>query len=157
LPILSSPASSPERNCRANSLFSPTYELVIRAILRSARRIPRPQSSTPQLLGAPFGSLAPRSGRAAISFIGLPDRPKPPTAREAPSGMSATASAGLGTTLSIPGPLLPEPRTGVTVPPVRARSGFVRGNGPDMPRYHCTHVLTARLRSSRQPGGEQDR
>ena len=32
----------------------------------------------------------------------MPHRPKPPTASEAPSGMSATASAALATTLSTP-------------------------------------------------------
>jgi hypothetical protein len=36
-----------------------------------------------------------------MSAIGLPESPKPPTASEAPSGMSATASAAVPTCLSI--------------------------------------------------------
>src|SRR5437763_2891507 len=36
-----------------------------------------------------------------MSAIGIPQRPNPPTARLAPSGMSATAAAAVGKTLSI--------------------------------------------------------
>ena len=37
-----------------------------------------------------------------MSTEGMPQRPNPPTARVAPSGMSATASAAEETTLSMP-------------------------------------------------------
>ena len=40
-----------------------------------------------------------------MSTDGMPHRPNPPTARVAPSGMSATASAAEVTTLSMPGTL----------------------------------------------------
>src|SRR5690606_33095749 len=99
---VSSSSSSPERNWRSNSLFSPTYELIIFAIRRAPSSTPRPQSSTPQLLLTTDRSVVPCSSRASISAIGLPHSPKPPTASEAPSGMSATASAALATTLSNP-------------------------------------------------------
>src|SRR6478735_42702 len=94
-------SSSPARYCRANSLFSPTYELTVRRILPSRRRIPRPQSSTPQLLLTVSRSLVPWRCRASMSATGIPHSPKPPTARDAPSDMSATASSALATTLSI--------------------------------------------------------
>src|SRR3954465_196805 len=64
-------------------------------------RTPSPHSSTPQLLDTTLRSSVPTSYRAWINAIGTPHRPKPPTARDAPRGMSATASAGPGTTLSI--------------------------------------------------------
>ncbi len=38
----------------------------------------------------------------------MPDRPKPPTASEAPSGMSATAAAALALTLFTYGSFQPE-------------------------------------------------
>ena len=50
---------------------------------------------------------APRSGRS-----GLPERPNPPTASDAPSGMSATASAADPTVLSITSSLLRRARRG---------------------------------------------
>src|SRR5680860_1515738 len=62
---------------------------------------PSPQPSTPQLLLMVSRSVVPCACRASISTSGMPQSPKPPTAREAPSGMSATASAALATTLSI--------------------------------------------------------
>ncbi len=39
-----------------------------------------------------------------MSAIGLPHRPNPPTASDAPSGTSATAAAADATTLSSPVP-----------------------------------------------------
>ena len=92
---VSSTSSSPERYCRANSLFSPTYDDTIRRIRRSSSSRPRPQSSTPQLFETASRSVAPGSSSASISTEGMPHSPKPPTASEAPSPMSATASAAL--------------------------------------------------------------
>ena len=46
---VSSTSSSPERYCRANSLFSPTYDEIIRRSRFSISSRPRPHSSTPQL------------------------------------------------------------------------------------------------------------
>src|SRR6478735_2310605 len=74
---------------------------MVRRIRPSLSRIPRPQSSTPQLLLTVSRSVAPRSCRASISVTGMPHSPNPPTASEAPSWMSATASAALATTLLI--------------------------------------------------------
>ncbi|GAP55799.1 hypothetical protein AHiyo6_23640 [Arthrobacter sp. Hiyo6] len=73
----------------------------MRRILPSLSRIPRPQSSTPQLLLTVSSSLAPRWWRASMSATGMPHNPNPPTASDAPSWISATASAALATTLSI--------------------------------------------------------
>ncbi len=98
---VSSTSSSPERNCRANSLFSPTYELIILRMRRRPSRRPSPQSSTPQLLLTTSRSVVPASSSAWMSALGMPHRPKPPTARLAPLGMSATASPALPTVLSI--------------------------------------------------------
>ena len=100
---VSSTSSSPERYCRANSLFSPTYDDTIRRIRRSPSSRPSPQSSTPQLFDTASRSVVPASSSAWISTDGIPHSPKPPTARVAPSGMSATASAADVTTLSTPG------------------------------------------------------
>src|SRR4051812_19517275 len=96
-------SSSPARYCRANSLFSPTYELMVRRIRPSFSRIPRRQSSTPQLLLTVSRVLAPPWWTASIRATGMPHSPKPPTASEAPSWMSATATAALATTLLIIG------------------------------------------------------
>ena len=57
---VSSTSSSPCRNCRSNSLFSPTYEEVVRAIRLADSRTPRPHSSMPQLFETtrrPAGAL----------------------------------------------------------------------------------------------------
>src|SRR5579859_7295365 len=97
---VSSTSSSLARYCRANSLFSPTYELVIREIRPASSSRPRPQPSTPQLFDTTRSPVAPPASRAAMRVDGMPQRPKPPTARLAPSVMSATASAAV-TTLSI--------------------------------------------------------
>ena len=42
-----------------------------------------------------------------MSTDGMPQRPNPPTAMEAPEAMPATASAGEGTTLSMARPYRP--------------------------------------------------
>src|SRR5689334_18777303 len=101
----SSTSSSPDRNCRSNSLFSPTYEPVVRRIRFADSSIPRPHSSTPQLLLTVSRSVTPASSSASISAVRIPHRPKPPTASDEPSAMSATASTALPTTLSMPGNL----------------------------------------------------
>ncbi len=101
---VSSTSSSPERYCRANSLFSPTYDDTIRRSRFSISSRPRPQSSTPQLLEYASRSETPVSSRAAISTEGMPQSPNPPTERVDPSLMSATASAADATTLSTPAP-----------------------------------------------------
>src|SRR5690606_6577197 len=66
------------------------------------RRTPSPQSSTPQLLLTMERSCDPRSRRALMRTMGIPESPNPPHAMLAPSGMSATASAAVATVLSIP-------------------------------------------------------
>src|SRR3954453_20832677 len=104
---VSSTSSSPDRNWRANSLFSPTYELTILRMRRSASSSPSPQSSTPQLLLTTSRSVTPASSSAWMSPLGMPHSPTPPTASVLPSGMSATASAALATVLSIIRPPLP--------------------------------------------------
>ena len=90
---VSSSSSSPERNCRSNSLFSPTYDEVILRMRLAFSSTPRPQSSTPQLFETIERSRVPWASNASMRAMGFPERPKPPTASEAPSGMSATASA----------------------------------------------------------------
>ena len=97
---VSSTSSSPDRYCRANSLFSPTYDDTIRRIRFWASSSPRPQSSTPQLFDTASRSVVPASSSAWISTDGIPHSPNPPTDSVAPSGMSATASAADVTTLS---------------------------------------------------------
>src|ERR1700761_2662863 len=62
--------------------------------------------STPQLLETVSRSVTPRSATAAISASGMPHKPNPPTARDEPSVMSATASSAVATTLSITAGLL---------------------------------------------------
>ena len=54
---------------------------------------PSPQPSTPQLFETVTRSVAPCSSSASIRLCGMPLSPKPPTAIDAPLGMSATASA----------------------------------------------------------------
>src|SRR3954447_531661 len=98
---VSTTSSSPARYWRANSLFSPTYELMVRRMRPSRSRMPSPQSSTPQLLLTVSSPEVPALCSASIRATGMPQRPNPPTAREEPSGMSATASSALATTLSI--------------------------------------------------------
>src|SRR5882724_2612943 len=83
----------------------------MRAIWPALRRIPSPQSSTPQLLETTLSCLVPDRCSASIRPMGMPHRPKPPTAIDAASGMSATAVARSATTLfmsgeSAPGPVL---------------------------------------------------
>src|SRR5271155_2900308 len=96
---MSSTSNSPDRNWRANSLFSPTYELVVREIRFCINRMPRPQSSTPQLFETTRRSETPASTRADINSDGIPQSPNPPTAMLDPSLISATASAGVAITL----------------------------------------------------------
>ena len=65
---------------------------------RSSR--PSPKSSTPALLLTQVRSRVPRAAMAAMRCSGRPHRPKPPTVSVAPWGMSATAAAAEGKTLS---------------------------------------------------------
>src|SRR6185436_15969111 len=97
---VSSTSSSPWRYCRANSLFSPTYDETIRRSRLAISSRPSPQSSTPQLFDTACRSSAPFSSTASISTVGTPHSPKPPTASVTPDSTSATASAALVTTLS---------------------------------------------------------
>ena len=102
---VSSTSTSPPRYCRANSLFSPMYEAMMRRMRPAESRTPRPQPSTPQLLDTTSSSEAPWSSSARISTIGTPTSPNPPTASDAPFGMSATASAADTKVLSMAVPL----------------------------------------------------
>ena len=81
------------RYCRSNSRFSPTYEPVVRRMRLLSSSTPKPQPSTPQLFETVTSSEAPCSSSASIRLCGMPLSPKPPTAIDAPLGMSATASA----------------------------------------------------------------
>src|SRR5512137_1825857 len=99
---VNSSSSSPDRNCRSNSLFSPTYDEIILLIWRVASSSPRPKPSTPALLLTQVRFLTPLSRSAAISASGMPHRPKPPTAIVCPSfTTSASAAAAEGYTLFI--------------------------------------------------------
>src|SRR3954447_11913462 len=98
---VSSSSISPLRYWRANSLFSPTYEPIARRMRPAARSSPSPQPSTPRLLDTISRSVVSLASSARISSIGTPLRPNPPTAIDAPSGMSATASAADATLLSM--------------------------------------------------------
>src|SRR5213075_2312828 len=96
-----STSSSPARNCRSNSVFSPTYDETILRICFVCRRSPRPQSSTPALFDTQVRFFTPSVTSALIRFSGMPQRPKPPTTRVEPSLMSLTASSAEATTLLI--------------------------------------------------------
>lgn len=74
----------------------------MRRIWPPPSRTPSPQSSTPQLLETHSRSFTPNAWTESMSTLGMPHSPNPPTASVAPSGMSATASAGEVTTLSMP-------------------------------------------------------
>src|SRR4051812_19083124 len=150
---VSSTSSSPERYCRANSLFSPTYDAIIRRNRFSASNRPRPHSSTPQLFETASRSVVPASRSASISTDGIPHNPKPPTDSVAPSGMSATASAALPTTLSTSTPPcrdpamrgVPEVTPGHTLPAATlVRMPAPRAeSAPDFPGVQL-HIVTGK-------------
>src|SRR5436853_827126 len=96
-----STSSSPARNCRSNSAFSPTYDETILRICRVCSSRPRPQSSTPALFETQVRFFTPRLTNALMRFSGIPQRPKPPTTSVAPSKTSRTASSADATTLLI--------------------------------------------------------
>src|SRR6185437_16586091 len=56
---------------------------------------PIPEPSTPMLLLIVCSPLTPLRIKAATRFSGIPQRPKPPSMRVAPSGISATASSAV--------------------------------------------------------------
>ena len=135
---VSSTSSSPERYCRANSLFSPTYDATILRSRFSISSRPSPHSSTPQLFETASRSVVPASSRASISTDGIPHNPNPPTDSVAPSGMSATASTALATTLSNEDTSHGDPATTVTTSarwPMPAAESIAehRGDGPCRP------------------------
>src|SRR5215467_14467976 len=66
---------------------------------------PSPAPSTPQLFDTVTSSDVPCSSSASINRIGTPHNPNPPTASDAPSGMSRTAAVTEVTVLSIRAPL----------------------------------------------------
>src|SRR5579875_3427340 len=74
----------------------------MRLIRWSPSRMPKPQSSTPQLLDTTRRSPTPAVCRALIRVVGTPQRPNPPTASDEPAATSATASTADATTLSTP-------------------------------------------------------
>ncbi|CAM5293085.1 hypothetical protein STENM327S_03636 [Streptomyces tendae] len=96
-----STSSSPAKYCRANSLFAPMYDPVTRAIRPAPSNTARPVSIAPQLFETTLSPDTPRSNRAWISTFGTPLNPNPPTAKDAPSAASETASKAVATTLSI--------------------------------------------------------
>jgi hypothetical protein len=104
---VNSTSTSPARYWRANSLFSPTYEAITRRIRCWASRSPRPSPSVPQLFDTTSRSPAPVPDSARISTLGIPHKPNPPTASDAPDGTSPTASAALATSLSTTAPFRP--------------------------------------------------
>src|SRR5699024_5001056 len=98
---VSSTSSSPDRYWRANSLFSPTYEATMRRSLPASSSMPRPLPSTPALLEKTSNPPTSRAASAVRTTCGMPHRPNPPAAIDAPSGISATASAALINLLDI--------------------------------------------------------
>lgn len=74
---MSSTSKCPLRYCRSNSLFSPTYDEIIRLICLVCRRSPRPKSSTPALLLTTVRPSTFVDKRPLISFSGMPHSPKP--------------------------------------------------------------------------------
>lgn len=93
-------SNSPLKYCLSNSLFSPTYELIILLICRFRSNTPSPKSSTPALFDTavrPF--TCGRSRSALIRFSGIPHRPNPPTSRVEFEGISCTACCAEGYTL----------------------------------------------------------
>src|SRR3954471_3359791 len=146
---VSSTSSSPERYCRANSLFSPTYDATIRRSRPFSSSSPSPQPSTPALFEPASRSLVPASSSAAINTEGIPHNPNPPTAIVAPSGTSATASAADPTTLSIRRLLVePDPNLAGPEPP-----GLVRVRGrADERRADPTAVAEGSARRPRDHG-----
>ena len=58
-----------------------------------------PKPSTPALLEMQVSPYTPFSTSAAMQFSGMPQRPNPPNANTAPSGISRTASAAFFTIL----------------------------------------------------------
>ncbi|SEF17057.1 hypothetical protein SAMN05216533_8128 [Streptomyces sp. Ag109_O5-10] len=80
-----------------------TVTVSLPAMRPAAGSTPSPRPSTPQLFDTTSRPVAPCSCRARIAVSGTPLSPKPPTASDAPSGMSATASAALARTLSMGG------------------------------------------------------
>ena len=94
---VSSTSNSPDKNCRSNSLFSPTYEAIIFLIWRVSSSRPKPKPSTPALLLMQVSCSAPLSRKAAIKASGIPHRPKPPTAMVCPLATTPSkAAAALG-------------------------------------------------------------
>ena len=89
----SSTSSSPLRYYLSNSLFSPTYDAIIRLTCLLRRRMPKPKSSMPQLFETIVRSLGPCYAIAVIRFSGMPHRPNPPAHIVAPSLISLVASA----------------------------------------------------------------
>src|ERR1039458_4827833 len=100
-----STSSSPDRNWRSNSLFSPTYDPVVRRIRLAPSSRPRPHPSTPQLLLTVSRSVASLARSASMRAVGMPHSPKPPTANDEPLRMSCTACSAVSTTLSIYTPI----------------------------------------------------
>src|SRR5687767_14471946 len=97
---LNSSSSSPDRYCRSNSLFSPTYDEIILRICRVSSSSPSPKPSTPALLEMTVRPFAPESRSARMRFSGMPHRPNPPDITVMPSRVSP-ASADLASALSL--------------------------------------------------------
>ena len=74
---VSSSRISPDKYCRSNSAFSPTYDAITWLIWRCFSKSPKPKVSTPQLLETTVRSLTLDASRPAIKFSGMPHRPKP--------------------------------------------------------------------------------
>ena len=77
---------------------------VVRRIRFARSSEPSPHSSTPQLLLTVSRSVASVASTASMRACGIPHSPNPPTARDAPLAMPATASAAEPTTLSTAAP-----------------------------------------------------
>ena len=139
---VSSTSSSPERYWRANSLFSPTYDEIIRRSRLAISSRPRPQSSTPQLFETASGR---RAGLQQRVDQHRRDPAQPEAAhreRRTRLAMSATASAALATTLSTCPPRLPRTRPSSSAPVY----GFA---------IACPPAPTVRL--ARRPAAHRDR
>ena len=135
---VSSTSSSPERYCRANSLFSPDVGADGAPDPAGRQQQPEPGAVDAAVVRHRLaGPALPCSSSASIRPVGMPHRPKPPTASDAPSGMSATASAADAYVLSIPLRFSSPPR----------RPAFVAGS-----RRLLLMAAPYRCRVARTPG-----
>ena len=155
---LNSSSNSPDKYCRSNSLFSPTYEEIIFLICRVLSNMPKPMPSTPALLEIAVKPVLPESRKARIKASGMPHKPKPPTAMVCPSlTISCKAALALSYNLffivSLKHEFFIQPRP-VEYPPINlARLPRQRSSAPNCRlRPRLRGALLARRRVSSLQG-----